>query len=60
LKPEWHRGTYGVHGKEGHNIDLWLKRACQRAYEQEYSREEFMELIGRNYLDKQQTEGSEG
>lgn len=46
------RGTYGVHGKEGHNIDLWLKRACQRAYEQEYSREEFMELIGRNYLDE--------
>ena len=29
LKPEWHRGTSGVHGRDGHKIDLRLKRDCQ-------------------------------
>lgn len=28
-----------------------LQRECQRAYEETHTREEFMELIGRNYLD---------
>jgi len=51
LTPELHRGTYGVHGREGHNLDLLLKRDCQRAYEEENTRESFMKLIGRNYLD---------
>ena len=41
----------GVHGKNGHELDLMLKRHCQMAYEKEHSREEFMNLIGRNYLD---------
>lgn len=38
----------GVHGNR--NIDLILKRACQYEYEKTHSREEFMEIIGRNYL----------
>lgn len=39
----------GVH----HNREkrLKLQRACQERYEQTHSREEFMRLIGRNYLD---------
>ena len=41
----------GVHGKNGHELDMMLKRHCQMAYEKEHSREEFMALIGRNYLD---------
>lgn len=32
-------------------MDLELKRACQTKYEETHSREDFMSLIGRNYLD---------
>lgn len=40
----------GVHGKNGHELDMMLKRHCQMKYEETHSREEFMRLIGRNYL----------
>lgn len=40
----------GVHGKDGHGLDLYLKQACQMKFEETHSREEFMELIGKNYL----------
>lgn len=50
LKPEWHRGTQGVHGRDGHKIDLRLKQDCQRKFEEAHSREEFMAIVGRNYL----------
>ena len=40
----------GVHGKNGHELDLKLKRDCQSKFEETHSREEFMKLIGRNYL----------
>lgn len=40
----------GVHGKNGHELDLMLKQHAQRKYEETHSREEFMKLIGRNYL----------
>ncbi len=32
-------------------LDLMLKIECQKEYEKTHSREEFMALIGRNYLD---------
>ena len=51
LRPEWHRGMYGVHGKCGHNVDLLLKQDCQRKYEETHDREEWMRLIGKNYLE---------
>ena len=41
----------GVHGKNGHALDLKLKQDCQRKFEKTHSREEFMKLIGKNYLD---------
>lgn len=47
---ECHRGTYGVHGKEGHELDLSLKRRCQAVFEETHSRDEFRKLIGRSYL----------
>lgn len=50
LTPEWHRGTYGVHGKYGRELDLRLKRECQRAFEELYGHERWMKEIGRNYL----------
>lgn len=31
-------------------VDLLLKKACQEKYEETHSREEFIRLIGRNYL----------
>lgn len=46
----------GVHGKNGHALDWKLKQECQRKYEETHSREEFIRLIGRNYLEeKEQT-----
>ena len=45
LKPEWHRGTSGVHGRDGHKVDLRLKQDCQRRFEETHSREEFMAII---------------
>ena len=45
-----HEGTYGVHGMNGHELDMKLKRDCQLKFEKTKSREEFITLIGRNYL----------
>ena len=41
----------GVHGKNGRELDLMLKRHAQMKFEETHSREEFMAIIGRNYLD---------
>lgn len=46
-----HEGTDGVHGKNGHELDLRLKQECQKAYEEYHTRDDFVKLIGRNYLD---------
>lgn len=40
----------GVHGRDGHKVDLRLKQDCQRKFEETHTREEFMAIIGRNYL----------
>lgn len=40
----------GVHGKNGHKLDMYLKQICQRKYEETHTREEFMQLIGKSYL----------
>lgn len=54
LRPEWHRGNYGVHGKHGHDVDLLLKRDCQKKYEETHSRQQFIDLVGENYLDEKE------
>lgn len=41
----------GVHGKNGHALDMKLKQDCQRKYEETHSREEWMLLLGKSYLD---------
>lgn len=51
LCPDCHRGTNGVHGKNGHSLDLQLKRIAQKKFEEKYSREKFTNVFGRNYLD---------
>ena len=58
-----HKGTNGVHGKNGHDLDMRLKRIAQEAWELKYkesypyqnhadeaAREAFIRLFGRNYL----------
>ena len=40
---------YGVHGNR--EMDLQLKRECQAKYEESHSRTEWLDLIGRNYLE---------
>lgn len=39
----------GVHFNR--ELDLKLKRECQAKFEETHSREEFMKIIGKNYLD---------
>jgi len=51
LCSECHRGTDGIHGKNGHENDLMLKQAAQLAYEElGYTTEQFRALIGKSYL----------
>ena len=50
LTSEEHRGTYGVHGKFGRDLDIKLKQDAQRKYEETHTREDFIKLIGKNYL----------
>ena len=40
---------YGIHFNK--DVDLEVKQDVQRMYEETHSRDEFMKLIGRNYLD---------
>lgn len=50
LCAEHHRiGPEAVHNNRG-NMRI-LQRDGQKVYEEEHSREEFMELFGRNYID---------
>lgn len=52
LIPELHNcSAQGVHGRDGAELDRRLKAECQRKFEEKHSREEFMKIIGRNYLD---------
>lgn len=49
LTPEYHNmSEQGVHNNKA--FDLMLKRLCQIKFEQTHSHEEFMRLIGRNYI----------
>jgi len=41
---------YGIHFNK--DIDLEVKQDVQRKFEETHSRDEFHELIGRNYLDE--------
>lgn len=51
LRHDWHNGAeYGVHGKDGHVLDLKLKQDCQRKFEETHTREEFRSIIGKSYL----------
>ena len=52
LRGDYHnQADYGVHGKNGHDLDVFLKQVCQARYEETHSREEFLALIGKSYLE---------
>lgn len=49
LIPELHNmSNEGVHFNRA--LDLKLKQDCQRKYEETHSREEFIKIIGKNYI----------
>lgn len=52
ITSEQHRGTNGVHGKNGHEFDLYLKQQGEQAWMDYYGKteEEFRERYGRSYL----------
>lgn len=52
LCAEHHRGTYGVHGKEGHNLDLKYKKLAEQKWLNYYNKtiEDFIKRYGKNYL----------
>ena len=51
LCEEHHQGTSGVHGRDGHALDMELKCEMQAKYEVSHSRQEFISLIGRSYIE---------
>lgn len=51
LCPTCHRGTNGVHGKNGNELDTKLKQKAQRIFEKEYgTRKQFLNIFGRLYI----------
>ena len=49
---EHHRGSYGVHGNNGHDLDLKLKKKSQLAWQEYYNKtkEDFIKEYGRSYI----------
>ena len=52
LTQEQHEGTYGVHGRLGHELDLELKRVAQKTWCEYYNKttEEWIKKYHKNYL----------
>jgi hypothetical protein len=52
LSWDMHEGTCGVHGREGHELDIRLKKmATQKLLDIGWSKEKIMKKVGRWYLD---------
>ena len=47
---EHHRGTRGVHGRDGEKLDTYLKEFAQSRFEKKESREKFRQIFGNSYL----------
>lgn len=48
LTADEHVGSMGAHNNR--DLDLYLKRICQKAFEERHGHPAFMEVFGRNYL----------
>lgn len=53
---EHNMSNTGVHFNR--ELDLMLKRDCQKKFEESHSHEEFMRIIKRNYLGEENEKGS--
>lgn len=53
LCPLCHRGTYGVHGREGHGLDLDLKKIAEAKWLRMTgkTKADWIKRYGKNYLD---------
>lgn len=49
LNHDYHTGAYGIQYNAIESLKL--KQACQRAFEQLYGHERFMDVFGKNYLE---------
>lgn len=49
---EHHEGTNGIHGKNGHELDLKLKKLAEKKWCEYYKKtsEDFLKRYKRNYL----------
>ena len=47
-------GLGGLHKYPNSGLDLKLKKDCQIRFEETHTREEFMAITGRNYLDDEE------
>lgn len=49
---EHHEGTNGVHGKNGHELDLRLKQIAEQVWLEYYNKtiDDFISRYGRNFL----------
>jgi hypothetical protein len=50
LTGEWHNQDSRIDVHHNIEFDRYLKRECQKKYEETHSRAEFMALIGKSYL----------
>lgn len=52
LTPEQHRGTDGVHGKNGAEFSLYLKKIAEQTWLEYYDKtiDDFIQRYGKNYL----------
>ena len=52
LTPENHRGTYGVHGKNGKYIDEMIKKNAEMVWCRHYQKtvDDFIKEYGKNYI----------
>lgn len=50
LCADHHRGTQGVHGRDGDEINKWLKERGQKAFMTCYPDLDFVKIFGKSYL----------
>lgn len=50
---ENHRGTNGIHGKNGHTLDIMLKQEAEKKWLEYYDKtiDDFIKRYGKNYID---------
>ena len=50
LNVEYHTGQMGIHLSTRYEILSELQKKCQEKFEEKHTRDEFMDIIGKNYL----------